>query len=483
MTKSLDKNQFTIKQNLVSFFFSILVITAIVLSISLPSIDYDNKRIIEIFLISTIFFVSIFLPTQYKEKKKKLTVFYLSFLFLGISSSLIAISPKYALIELITFIGLYHAIRQFSLAWKIKNFAIIISYSLIISMIIIEVIFFTIYLAYIISGNNFSIHEFFPAFANVRFFNQFQIWTLPFIGILLLQKNISLHKFNYFFGAISVSWWLIFFSTGSRGASLAVLTATLISCYFFRGQIKDYLLITLKLSIFGFSSYQILFNLLPFLLNNDLVNLLKSLEIRSTTADRVFLWEKACHYIFNNPFLGIGPMHYALTDNPDLSSIDSITHPHNSILQWGAEWGLPSLILILLLITYTFKKWFKKFNSLSLGRFDDTHSQLIIATTISVHSALIYSLFSGVFIMPASQLTAIIPISLSLFLYQQNNTHSQIRTTFLYKAFLGSIATLYLYLLLPDIIKIFFETNDVIKIVPIHPRFWLNGSLTDLINN
>ena len=454
-----------------------LAIVAVILSTNLSSLDYNQKRLIEITLIIATLLSSTFLPHRIIENKIRLIQPYLVLLFLGITSSLIAISPKHALIELITFLGLSITIIQLSPVWKIKPFYILIISALFISIVITEVVFFTTYLAYSISGNNFSIHEFFPAFANVRFFNQYQIWTMPYLTFILLHKHTFVKQHHGLLWSIGAAWWLIFFSTGSRGATVSELSALIISWYFFRNHIKSFILITVKLGLVGFITYYLLFNLLPYFLDHDPSALFKSLELRNTTSDRIFLWTKASQFIYQRPLLGIGPMHYALSTTPNMGTLNTITHPHNSLLQWGTEWGLPSLTAVLILMTNGFKKWFKKFNSLSLRNVDKNHSHLIMATTISVISAMIYSLFSGVIVMPASQLTALLPISLMFSLYQSGTTQPLIKPGYLYSAFIVLIAILYFYLLIPDVITILFNDNDIVEIYPHHPRFWLDGNI------
>jgi len=234
------KQLYPSKSDIIAFVSGLLVIVAVILSTSLTVIDYNNKRIIEISIIITILFFSTFIPAKYTKKNTKLKLPYLVLFFFGIISSFLANSLRHSIIELITFLGLSIAVLQLSPAWKIKPFCILAALSLIIGIGITEVVFFTSYLAYIVSSNNFSIHEFFPAFANVRFFNQYQIWTMPYITFMLLQKHTILKQYNTLLWSIGVAWWLIFFSTGSRGAVVAELSAIAIAWFFFRKEIKDF---------------------------------------------------------------------------------------------------------------------------------------------------------------------------------------------------------------------------------------------------
>jgi len=452
-----------------------IVVFAILLTSISSQIDYNHKRIIEIASLVTIMLISIKYRYNYPTTNTRTQLFYLLITILGLLSSLFSNSPKHALIEFLTFLSLSIVVVNISPAWKSNQFFIISTSSLILSMLIIETTFLSIYIAYIISNNNFSIHEFFPSYANVRFFNQFQIWTMPFISFILLQKHTLLKKYNVGIWMVFGIWWLIFFSTGSRGVIISELITTIIIGYFFKGQIKDLSNVTIKLVVFGFTSYQLLFHLLPNILNYNSSLLISSLEIRTNTADRMFLWNKAFQFIIENPLLGIGPMHYAWSDIQNTSTLNSITHPHNSLLQWGAEWGLCSLILILILYIKALRKWFNKFNIKALSHLDKNQSNLVITVTISIISASIYSLLSGVIVMPSSQITAILPISLMIFLYHPPTPTTTDGRCFIKHFFTIAIPTLYIYLLIPDLIPILFKQNTIIEVHQHNPRFWIDG--------
>lgn len=71
---------------------------------------------------------------------------------------------------------------------------------------------------------------------------------------------------------------------------------------------------------------------------------LKTSQIRTGYSGRMLLWEKAWELGWTHPFLGIGPMHFATQFNPDAAS------PHNSVLQFYAEWGAIATFLVVSLL-------------------------------------------------------------------------------------------------------------------------------------
>jgi len=457
-----------------------IVVFAILLTSISSQIDYNHKQIIEIASIVTIMLINIKYKDNYATSNTRIQFVYLLILFLGLLSSLISSSPKHALIEVLTYLGLSIIAFNIAPAWEKKIFCTFSILSLILCLVIIEAIFLSNYLAYITLGNNFSIHEFFPTFANVRFFNQHQIWTMPFISFILIQKHTLLKRYNTGLWIMSGIWWLMFFSTGSRGVIVSELITIMIIAYLFKSQIKELAIVTMKLVVFGLISYQLLFYLLPDIINYNSALLTSPLEIRTNTDNRMYLWNKAFQFIIKNPLLGIGPMHYAWSEIQNTGILNNISHPHNSLLQWGAEWGLFSLSLIFMLYIRVLIKWFNKFNIKTLPHLDKNHSNLVITVTISIISASVYSLFSGVIVMPSSQLTALLPISLMISLYQEKpeNQGSINKNLLNNPYFIASITLLYLALLIPDIITIISKgSSNLIDIHQHYPRFWLNGRL------
>jgi len=459
------------KKSLPAFFLALLLIT-------LPNFigcDYNYKRIYEVtFLYFTflfIFFCKVNISNKFDTNVKYTLI---AALCLGIISGLTSENIKYAFIELITFFSLFIATLGISETWKNKDTVIASVFVLITSFLFLEIKFYAYYLAFLFSTNKFSIHEFFPSFANARFFNQYQIWTLPFLT-LIFTENVFLKKtFKLALLFIAISWWLLFFTTGSRGAILSVITAICIVKHIFKKKSSDFIRITLYLSLTGFVLYQFLFHAIPYLINQDSKLLLDSLEIRINSSDRLFLWEKAISFSIDNPVLGIGPMHFAWQDINNITPSPHLNHPHNSFLQWAAEWGLISLSLISYLTLYSLKKWFTRFNYKAVT---NTDAPLAITLTFSVISALTYSLFSGVIVMPMSQLMGVFIISIMIGTY--NNELPIIKHTFSYLNFtLIPIALLYFYLLSPQLIEILFNDEGSTTILTNHtPRFWLDGDI------
>jgi len=463
---------FYIKKHFNNLFPVILLTSAISLTPTLTHLNYDHKRIIEVAILLIFLIIIPFSKISLISYFKKSYKLFLFVCLLGLISSLTSKNLEYALIELITFFSIIISCIYTSISWN-KRYIIFSVLALFIGFTVLEIKFYAYYFAFIFSNNQFSIHDFFPSFANARFFNQYQIWTLPFLTFILTEQSLFKKINKYFLLYIAISWWVIFFTTGSRGAVLSVVTALCLVKLFFRDKSSEFIKVTLFISISGFTVYQFLFHAIPYLINQDSKLLLDSLEIRLQSSGRVFLWEKAINFTINNPILGIGPMHFAWQDINNITPSRHLNHPHNSFLQWGAEWGLISLSLISYLIIYSLRKWFTKFNYKTVT---NTDAPLAITLTFSVISALTYSLFSGVIVMPMSQLMWVFIISIMIAKYN-DELPIKINNSFYLNYLLIPIALFYFYLLCPQLIEIIFNDDTSTIRSNLAPRFWVDGDI------
>jgi O-antigen ligase len=108
---------------------------------------------------------------------------------------------------------------------------------------------------------------------------------------------------------------------------------------------------------------------------------------------RLYLWQLALSQIGQSPWLGVGPMHYAHHPNPEAA------HPHNVYLQVAAEWGLPALLLSLLLAAMAMRRFHQRI----VGCTDAPSRDVGIGLQMACIAVAIDGLFSGNFVMPVSQ--------------------------------------------------------------------------------
>ena len=333
---------------------------------------YDIKRILELALL---LWLALFLLISFTERRiwlhtynllpKKARLYIFLIFLLGILSSFLAPLPKMALLEVSVFFlmfcfMIFIAGQRISIGiWADKLMLLII----ILAVVIYEVIFMHAH-----SG------KYFIGFVNPRFLAQFLTWTLPLVTLPIFWRQGKIVTF-----IIASLWWSIAIVNSAKGMFLALLISVIFAAFVFRSAIKKWLLIQIQVILGGIILYLILF-----------IKLSGLTLIAGSISGRLPLWLGAIKLIIMHPFLGVGPLHYSYYPNPIAA------HPHNSLLLIASEWGIPVLILVLLLFIWGIKFWLQKFNHKNA-------SVVPIALTVSLIAAACYSLVSGVLVMPLSQ--------------------------------------------------------------------------------
>ena len=312
---------------------------------------HDSQRIIELLFISLLLIESVIYRKNTSDLSLDKIVRYALYglTALAIISSCLAVSPRHALIEISLFAGLsYLALFVARLYHEnsmqlIKRLTYVVWGGILLSMT-------AFYVGYL-TATIFKTPVIWPApitgFNNVRFFNQYQLWTLGLITLPLLTFDFKNTRTRYCLHLGVICWWVLLFHTASRGVILSWGLGILITVIIYRKLAWSFIRVQLIHITAGFLSYQILFQLVPFLRGSEVVT---GTIVRDTTSDRIELWKQALHLIQDHPIFGIGPMHFAW-----YSPISA--HPHNSVLQIMAEWGLPAALLILIITFYGLFCW------------------------------------------------------------------------------------------------------------------------------
>ncbi|WP_256669887.1 O-antigen ligase [Pseudomonas sp. OIL-1] len=150
--------------------------------------------------------------------------------------------------------------------------------------------------------------------------------------------------------------------------------------------------------LIGVLLFTLLFHLIPAWL--DISPDLRD-SLRTSLSGRESIWLLAWEMAKENPWLGVGPMHYAATYNPVAA------HPHQVILQWVAEWGTPATLMALCLGVWGM--WFG-LSRLRQGEVDNISAAL----WLSIAGALILAQVDGVFVMPYTETWLAILIGLAI---------------------------------------------------------------------
>jgi putative inorganic carbon (hco3(-)) transporter len=269
----------------------------------------------------------------------------------------------------------------------------------------------------------------FYGFINVRLFQQYQLWGLGIICLPLISYQLNHKKRIWLFIALTC-WWVLLFHAASRGAILGWVIAIIATLIFYRKAAWSFIRIQLINASTGLITYLALFKIIPILTvtNNAATKSTTSTIFRATSSGRIELWQDALEMISNSPFFGVGPMNYYWN-----SKLPEGTYPHNSILQTASEFGLPATFIILAIFGYCFFAWFKRFNLIQLKTESAFNRNLSVIFFFTMIANGTYSLFSGVTVMPISQVLMFTLIGLMIGQYSTVENMSSINHKFKFR--------------------------------------------------
>lgn len=230
-------------------------------------------------------------------------------------------------------------------------------------------------------------------FSNKRFYGQFQTFTLSLLALPLLLSTTKRSAQAWVFSLLSL-WWLIAVTGGTRGTWLGMGVAT---CVLFICGHSGRRWVTWQLPavVVGVTLYWLLFSVLAGYLGMEVSNAASD-RLTTTLSNRGPLWQQAWDMIRERPWLGFGPMHFADIHNPIAA------HPHQAILQWASEWGVPSTLLVMGLVVRGLWATLRLIRERSTS--DDPTDLLRLCLFASLIGALTQSMVDGVIVMPYSQL-------------------------------------------------------------------------------
>ncbi len=395
-----------------AIFFVLTLDYSLSLQIFIGYFLYDIKRILELALL---LWLAIFLIISCRERRvwlntynlvpRKARLYIFAIFLLGIFSSISAPIPKMAFLEVSLFFLMFCfmvfiAGKRIELGISADKILVLL---IILGIVIYEFIFVHNYL------NSLPITKFFNSyigFVHPRFLSQFLTWTLPLVTlpICLIGRDKSRPYVVIPVFIISCLWWAISIVNSANGTFLGIFIAGIFAAFMFRGAINKWLLLQMQAIAGGIFVYIIMFCRLP-----------GFHRVHDSLFSRLPLWHQAFKLIIHHPFLGVGPMHYAYYWNPIAA------HPHNSWLLIASEWGIPVLILTLILFIRGITSWLKKILS-SCGAVMSSRgltagSSIPIALTVSLIAGAIHSLVSGILVMPLSQVMLCIVVGWMLGIY------------------------------------------------------------------
>ncbi len=260
------------------------------------------------------------------------------------------------------------------------------------------------YAAILASGVQSSFTALAVGFSNERFFNHAQTALLPLVVLSCLQAPKGSRWRQAAFGLAAV-WWSYLFLSEARASILGLAAGCMLVFLVRRAQARSFLKAMALSALAGVVVYVLVFVLLPVLLGLQPFGTAMNVVERTAanpTSDRTLMWRLCIELIAGQPWLGVGPQHFA--HQP--AALHWGAHPHDFLLQIGAEWGLPALLCLLAAIGLGMRGLLRSAGRIAQA---DLPGQQMPTVLLAAGTAiLVDGLFSGVLVMPQSQLAIVL---------------------------------------------------------------------------
>lgn len=473
-----------LKQLVIVVFIALIVLSPSIQIVPLDIFLHDAQRLVSLALLAVVLIYATLNTVSLGNSlliSKSLRIAFYSLLALGVFSSAFSQYPRHAVLEVsifasLCYVALFTAELFFDNKQKfIKQFIYVLWASLLIYM-------FGVYVGYIVAFINITPMQWpqpMIGFTSIRSFNQYQLWSIGLITLPLLAFDIKQTSKRWLTIALTF-WWALLFYSASRGVLVAWFVGMILTALVYKKLSWPFLKLQLVNISTGFVAYYVLFKLLPSM-NQQSVKL--STVIRDTTYDRIELWDICYKMMETHSLLGVGPMHYYWYTRVG-------THPHNSVLQLGAEWGIPATMIMLGIAAYGLYCWYKKFNVNNINLLPklDCNLSIILFFTIITNAA--YSLVDGVIVMPISQVLMFTIIGIMIGQYQHglalgSGNHLTKRQFKFRPIFAGIVLIALVWCNLPEIIQGLSGNPRGFSSGPniVNPRIWVQPGPRSWENN
>lgn len=381
--------------------FGMALLSGVTIDFQAEMIWHDQQRIEQLILLAI---AAVGAATVWRSKlTESWTYFSLStraaivlFFLVGALSSALAPYPRMAALEVVVFFLLL--VSAMILAVDSKNARC--QFDIWATRLILGLAFLIAtkvlmgYVAFLAEGVKLDTEAMFSGtFSNRRVFGQVATLFIPLLTLPLLEKTQS-NMFRLSAFVLLVVWWVLLIASGTRGSWFALVGGALLTSVVAWRYTKKWLTIQVFALMTGLGIYTLLFVVVPAWIGGS-----ASIENRwvdiAHLSGRDVLWNLAIHQIKLDPWLGIGPMHFA--------SLHSVfgAHPHNAVLQLVAEWGVFAVPLIVVIGLALVRSLFN-------ARQVDVDNSLRICLTISLFAAAIQSMVDGVIVIPYTQLCLVL---------------------------------------------------------------------------
>jgi putative inorganic carbon (HCO3(-)) transporter len=454
--------------------FLVVVAGLLTLGICAPFSGHDWQRVVQIAvgLCAVVYGLSLWPVMRFGRLVDRPSALGLTLILLfGLVSSLLAHQPLWALTELALVITCVATAAAF--AWVRRHGDESLDRLLMLVVVLLCLIKSIQYLyagvlAFTSGEAVMSTDLLLSGFSNKRFYGQFQTFTLPLLTLPLLLSNATRPARAMVFALLCV-WWLIAITGGTRGTWLGLGVAGMVLA--FLGPCgRRWLAWQLAAVGCALMLYWLLFTALAAYLGIDVSDVAAD-RLTTSLSGRGPIWWQAWGMIVERPWLGFGPMHFA-----DIAN-DIAAHPHQAILQWACEWGVPSTLCMVVLAlrggwaTVTLMRE----RTLSMARID----LLRLCLFASLVGASTQAMVDGVIVMPNSQLWLALVVGwlMALHVWQTPQSISAPLPLGAWMAASVLAVGLLVYVAIRDVPQLTERNQHYVGSSKVHlqPRFWAQG--------
>ncbi|QQX80634.1 O-antigen ligase family protein [Shewanella sp. KX20019] len=299
-------------------------------------------------------------------------------------------------------------------------------------------------------AQSFNIHGLLSGYVNVRFFNQLQVMLVPLLFLPFFCQGLT--KFGRVSIVVIALHWTVLLQTEARGGILSLILALSVMLYFLSPDTRKKMVFTmLKSMLIGMSLWLVFIILIPYWLMEG-----SNFQIRTGSSGRIDLWLYVLKSIPEQPWLGFGPMSFTWAEGRPLPN----AHPHNSVMQLLYEYGVVACIAV--------TAWVLSCVYRCLAGIQEAINDHSVPVTYAVLAGLIYSLISGVLVMPMAQFLLVFLLAIQV----QFCTNSLRKIGLEGRVLLFAALTIIIYLLLSS-----YQNEELLP--ALFPRLWLNGLIGD----
>lgn len=236
-----------------------------------------------------------------------------------------------------------------------------------------------------------------PVFSNIRFLSDYQAMILPFLVVLIGRCRPGSARWAAWVAAIFFA--MLFYYTGSRVMVLGQVGAHAVLWTYLGKGYRVTLYRHIATWCGGYSLFFVFSWLLPHFLLGQKSAFVAPL-FRGGASGREVLWQLAWTDIVQHPWLGIGPGEFSRQFNAVAAA------PHNGLLMLAAEWGVPVMLMALMLLWRGIVPRLAALRAMS--EHNDGQLDFAMAGWLAFAALLLHSLVANVWVVPSSQLSMLL---------------------------------------------------------------------------